>query len=208
MAKSIQTQPSWFLRETGTIRAQQDSSQEPLALLNIRTGERIAQQTLQRADEKASDMLDQELKTALATDINVACGMLETISRSGLPHTAVTRSRLAFTYMHVCFATRAPEPRTAALEGLASLIDVLLGTTSDDSTLSIVPPEATMLDLWVDLHQKPINSSLSDAIIRASGPLVAISLIRARGQVDEKLARQLSSWGAMMSDAGMADRVS
>ncbi|KAI1154646.1 putative death-receptor fusion protein-domain-containing protein [Nemania diffusa] len=206
MAKSTQTQPNCLLRESRMIRAQQDSSQEPLALLNLRTSEMVVQQILQGTDEKAIDMLGPELEAALATDINVACGMVAAISRSSLSHTAMAQSRLASTYMHICFATKSPEPRTVALEALASLIDVMLGSASEDSTLSFVPPEDTMLALWSDLHRKPINSSLSDAIIRASGPLVAISLVRAQGKVDERLAQQLMSWGAMMSDARMADR--
>ncbi|KAI1128044.1 putative death-receptor fusion protein-domain-containing protein [Nemania abortiva] len=206
MAKTTKTQPKWFLQDDGIIKAQQGVGEKPLALLNIRAGERSVHQAFQETDEEAIDMLDQELKTALATDVNVACGILEAISSSSLPQTRVARSRLATTYAHVCLATKAPEPRTAALEGLASLIDVVLSSASEDIALSIVPSEKTMLTLWSDLHQKPTNSSLSDAIIRISGPLVAVTLARARGKVDEHLSQRLSSWGAMMSDAGIADR--
>ncbi|KAI0105537.1 putative death-receptor fusion protein-domain-containing protein [Nemania sp. FL0031] len=206
MAKTMQTHLNWVLKEHATIGIQQGLGEKPLALLNIRKGEGAVQQALWETDEEASDILDQELKVALATDINVACGMLEAISCSILLQTRVARSRLAITYVHVCLATKAPEPRTAALEGLASLLDIVFSSTSEDIMLGIVPSEKTMLDLWLDLHQKPINSSLSDAIIRISGPLVAVSLVRARGQIDEDLARRLSSWGTMMSDAGIADR--
>lgn len=152
--------------------------------------------------------MNQELKTALATDINVACAMLEAISFSDLAQTGMAPSGLANIYLDVCFTTSATEPRTVALEGLASLMDKLLSHTPDDSTLSALPTEETLFALWSDIHQKPINPALSDAIIRVSGPLLATSLIRARGQVDENLARRLSSWGTMMSDAGVSDRVS
>ncbi|KAI1429341.1 putative death-receptor fusion protein-domain-containing protein [Xylaria sp. FL1777] len=205
MSKTVQTQTKWLLQDSITTGAQ-SKSQKPLALLNIRTGETIVHRAFERTDEEGSDMLDQELKTALATDINVACGMLETISSHNLPLTEMAQLRLTTLYVDVCFATKAPEPRTVALEALSSLIDVLLNCTSEDSTLSVVPPEQILLALWENLHNKPINSTLSDAIIRVSGSLLATSLIRADRQVDKSLAQRLSSWAALMSDAGMADR--
>ncbi|KAI3337391.1 hypothetical protein HD806DRAFT_543046 [Xylariaceae sp. AK1471] len=206
MEKTLQTQTNWLLQDSVRLRAQQDVNQVPLALLNIRTGETVVQRALRGASGQDGDILDQGLKTALMTDINVACAMLEAISNSSLPQTEVARSGLADTYLRICFATIAPEPRTLALESLASLMDVLLSSAPEDSTLSSIPPEETLLALWSDLHQKPINPGLSDAAIRVSGPLLAISLVRAQEHVDKSLARRLSSWGAMMSDAGMADR--
>ncbi|RWA07653.1 hypothetical protein EKO27_g7461 [Xylaria grammica] len=206
MAKAVQTQRQQLLQNSGITRAQQRSSQKSLALLNIRIGETVVQQALGGTSNEGSDMLDRELNAALATDINVAYGMLETLSNSGSPQTEAAQSRLAITYSHVCFATKAPEPRTAALEGLSSLIDASLASKSKGNTFSAVLSEETMHALWLDLHHKPINSSLSDAIIRVSGPLVAISLVRAGGQVDESLAQRLTSFAAMISDAGMADR--
>ncbi|GAW11119.1 hypothetical protein ANO14919_004590 [Xylariales sp. No.14919] len=206
MAKAVQTQRQQLLQKSGITGAQQRSSQKSLALLNIRIGETVVQQALGGTSNEGSDMLDRELNAALATDINVAYGMLEALSNSRSPQTEVAQSRLAITYSRVCFATKAPEPRTAALEGLSSLIDASLASKSKGSTFSAVLSEETMHALWLDLHHKPINSSLSDAIIRVSGPLVAISFVRAGGQVDESLAQRLTSWAAMISDAGMADR--
>ncbi|KAJ2988032.1 hypothetical protein NUW58_g4189 [Xylaria curta] len=207
LANMVQVQPSRLLGDSALFRTQQCLDQKPVALLNLRTGETIMQQAL-RSIEEGSDMLDRELKNALMTDINVACRMLEAISSSGLSQTGEFRPHLAMTYARACFSTEAPEPRTVALEGLASLIDALLSSSLEESMLSAIPPEEVMLALWSDLQQKPINSSLSDAIIRVSGPLMAVSLIRARGQVDGGLARRLRGWGSMMSDAGLADRAS
>ncbi|TRX91324.1 hypothetical protein FHL15_007746 [Xylaria flabelliformis] len=204
--KTVRIQPNGLIREIVLSSAQQASGQTPLALLSIRMAETNVQQTLQNKSEESIETLDQELRIALTTDINVACRMLEAISSNDLLQTYKVRSRLAVTYLHVCFATKAPEPRTAAVEGLASLIDNLLRSTSEDGTLDTVLSEETIHALWLDLHQKPLNASLSDAIIRVSGPLMAISLARARGQVDKNIAQRLSSWGAMMSDAGVADR--
>ncbi|KAI0186937.1 putative death-receptor fusion protein-domain-containing protein [Xylaria flabelliformis] len=204
--KTVRIQPNGLIREIILSSAQQSSGQTPLALLSIRIAETNVQQTLQSKSEESIETLDQELRIALTTDINVACRILETISSSDLLQTDKVRSRLAVTYLHACFATKAPEPRTVALEGLASLVDTLLRSTSEDGTLDSVLSEETIHALWLDLHQKPLNASLLDAIIRVSGPLMALSLARARGQVDENIAQRLSSWGAMMSDAGIADR--
>ncbi|KAI0440175.1 putative death-receptor fusion protein-domain-containing protein [Xylaria telfairii] len=204
--KTVHTQLNRLPRDSGIFGTQHVPSQAPVALLNLRTGETIVQQALRKTSEKLIDTLDKELMIALTTDINVACGMLEALSSSNLSMTDEVRSRLATTYLHVCFATKAPEPRTIALESLASMIDTLLRSALRDRTLGAIPPEETMHALWLDLHQKPINASLSDAIIRVSGPVMAISLVRAQCQVDESLARRLRSWGAMMSDAGIADR--
>ncbi|KAI3338899.1 putative death-receptor fusion protein-domain-containing protein [Ustulina deusta] len=206
MAKTVQTQTKWLLQDSRITRAQKGQGQKPLALLNIRTSEAIVHQASESTNEEGSDMLDEELKTALATDINVACGMLEVMSSNDLPQTEAAQSRLIITYLHACFATKAPEPRTVALEALSSLIDAHLSSASESSTLSVVPPEEAILALWLDLHNKPINSTLSDAIIRVSGPLLAISFVRAGRQVDKSLAQRLSSWAALLSDAGTADR--
>ncbi|KAI0429175.1 putative death-receptor fusion protein-domain-containing protein [Xylaria sp. FL1042] len=207
MAKRVQRQTKRSLPDNIVARKRQSTCQQPLALLDIRIGEAVVGRALETTDEEGSYMLDQELKTALGTDINVACGMLEAISSNDLPQTGVAKSRLANTYLHACFATEAPEPRTLALEALSSLIDALLSSVSEDSSaLSSFPPEKTMIALWMDVHHKPINSALSDAVIRVSGPLLAISLVRAGGQVDDSLAQRLSSWATLIHDAGMADR--
>ncbi|KAI0402725.1 putative death-receptor fusion protein-domain-containing protein [Xylaria palmicola] len=206
IAKTFHVQPDSMLGLSVRPGLKQGSAKEPLALLNLRTGEALVQQALRNSDEEGSNMLDKELRAALMSDINVACGMLETISISDSPPTETARLRLVTTYINVCFATEAPEPRTAALEGLASLIDIILSSASEDGTLHAAPTEENMIDLWLNLHQKPLNASLSDAIIRVSGPLIAVSLVRAQGQVDGSLARRLGSWGTMMSDAGTADR--
>ncbi|KAI0201484.1 putative death-receptor fusion protein-domain-containing protein [Astrocystis sublimbata] len=203
---TCQTKPDGLRGESINISSPQDSDQASLALLNIRGGETIVRQALRKMNEEATNALDEELKVALAADINVACAMLETLSSSELPQTDEALSRFATVYLNVCFETEAPEPRTTALEGFASLIDTFLKSASPDDTLSTIPTEETLRALWLDLRQKPINASLLDAIIRISGPLIAISLTRAQGKIDDSLAQQLSCWGSMMSDAGMADR--
>ncbi|KAK5627756.1 hypothetical protein RRF57_003471 [Xylaria bambusicola] len=206
MANTVKKRPNGPL-ETPTIdNSQQSTSNKPLALLNIRRGEAIVHEAIERSNDKGSDMLDRELEVSLATDTNVACAMLEAISRNESTETEAAYTRLVSTYFNVCFVTKAPEPRTAALEALSTLIDRILSSPMADKILIIVPPEETILALWADLHHNSINPALADAIIRISGPLLAISLIRAGRHVDESFAQRLASWAALVSDAGMADR--
>ncbi|KAI0506793.1 putative death-receptor fusion protein-domain-containing protein [Xylaria bambusicola] len=206
MATTVKKQLNKQLESPTIANSQQGASNKPLALLNIRRGEAIVHGVIENSNEKASDMLDQELEIALATDINVACAMLEAISRNDLTETEAAYTRLVTTYFNVCFATKAPEPRTVALEALSTLIDRILSSSSADKILTIVPPEEIMLALWADLHHDYINPALADAIIRISGPLLAISLIRADQHIDESFAQRLASWAALVSDAGMAYR--
>ncbi|KAI2642567.1 hypothetical protein GGS21DRAFT_498499 [Xylaria nigripes] len=207
MAKTFQLQINKFDRESEAIRAREDSgNRESIALLNVRTGEALVQKVLAKMNREEFDMLNRGLNIALRNDINVACAMLEAIPSSGSSQMKGTPPDFTGTYLNVCLATEAPEPRVTALEGLASLIDAFLSSSPKDDMLSSVPSEDAMHALWLDFHQKPTNPGLLDAIIRVSGPLIAVSLVRSRGQVDESLARRISSWGSMMSDAGVADR--
>ncbi|KAI1169980.1 putative death-receptor fusion protein-domain-containing protein [Nemania sp. FL0916] len=206
MVKAAPAQSQGSLWNTDVTKVQQSSGHEPLALLHIRTGEAIVRQALRTLEGKMDNTLQRELEFALATDTNVACTMLSAIADRGLPETEAARSRLVTIYVHACLATTAPEPRTVALENLATLLDAILGSAYMDGKLDDLPPEEAMVTLWLDLNQKPLNPSLSDAIIRVSGPLVAISLVRERGHIDKGLGQRLSNWGAMIGDAGMADR--
>ena len=126
VAITAQKQPKWLLLQNPDMAtSQQGSGEISLALLNLRRGETIVRESIERLNREADDMLDRELKLALATDINVACGMLEAISRDDSIQMNAAYVRLVVTYLNVCFATEAPEPRTLALEDLSlSLIHI------------------------------------------------------------------------------------
>ncbi|CAJ2509884.1 Uu.00g057840.m01.CDS01 [Anthostomella pinea] len=190
---------------SSVLNDQHDQRQAPLALLTIRLGDAVVQDSLRRSAEESGDSLSQNLKTALATDLDTACSMLESLSKLDLSNAERHWPSLVDAYLLVCFETDVPEPRTITLESLASLMDVILRQRSDDG-LKNLPSEEVLSQLWTDLHQKPMNPSLSDAIIRVSGPIVAISVLRKKGMIDDGLEKRLRSGGAMMSDAGVADR--
>ncbi|KAI5868026.1 putative death-receptor fusion protein-domain-containing protein [Durotheca rogersii] len=192
--------PSWALEPSDT------SGQIPStsALLDARLGEAAVLRALQ-SGRAAGNVLKQTLTTALNSDVNVACSILESMSAAGELESDESRGNLVEAYMHVCFETDAPEPRALALENLAALLDTLL---SSGGSRDYIPTDDAVTRLWASLRDKPMNPSLSDAIIRVSGPLLAIVVSRSGGVVGDGLEHWLRSWGAMMSDAGTADQVS
>ncbi|KAI1331267.1 hypothetical protein F5Y16DRAFT_395706 [Xylariaceae sp. FL0255] len=191
------------LQFAATIKAPPEKSEEPLALLHIRTGETVAQQLLKPT---AHEALDQKLNSVLTTDINVACAMLEAMADLGVPQNQAARLGLVKTYLHVCLATDIPEPRRLALESLASLLDIILRSEKRDNSLEMLVSDEMISSLWLDIEKKSMNPALSDAILRVSGPLIAISLLRTGGGMEEDFAARLRNWGIMMSDAGIAEQ--
>ncbi|KAI1144095.1 hypothetical protein F5Y05DRAFT_363612 [Hypoxylon sp. FL0543] len=179
-----------------------DQSATPLALQDIRLGQAALQNAL---DVEEGNLLAQIVIAALGGDINVACSMLESLSDINPPESNQARANLVDTYIQVCLETDAPEPRTIALENLAALMDKMLHDTTEECRQRL-PTNETITQLWADLHAKPMNPSLSDAIIRVSGPLLVIMISQSKGAAPNDLELWLRSWGAMMSDAGMADR--
>ncbi|KAI0840628.1 hypothetical protein F5Y06DRAFT_308806 [Hypoxylon sp. FL0890] len=184
------------------ISNQFDKSAAPSALQDIRLGQAALQNAL---DAEAGDLLAQIITAALRGDINVACSMLDSLSHISPPQSNEARANLVDTYIQVCMETDAPEPRTIALENLAALMDKMLYDATGEGRKRL-PANETITQLWADLHAKPMNPSLSDAIIRVSGPLLALMISRSEGAAPNDLESWLRSWGAMMSDAGMADR--
>lgn len=193
------------------------------ALLNTSLAVATTKDLLRRSRiEELGDNLQRALKD---DDINVACAMLETLSRAGPPLQTVASSpsssssgALARVYMDVCASTEAPEPRTLAVECLAVLLDSLLDRggpkeeeeEEEKEVLQKLPDQKTLYGFWAELQRRSMNPSLSEAVIRLSGPLLAVCVSRLdRAPEDEEsLSRWLRAWGAMMSDAGKDDRVS
>ncbi|RYP50459.1 hypothetical protein DL768_004051 [Monosporascus sp. mg162] len=150
--------------------------------------------------------LEHNLQSALKDDVNVACVMLETLAEAAPPRDDAAGCALVRAYMGVCSATEAPEPRTLALGCLTVLLDAFLARRGGEEALQGLPAREAFHEFWTELHRKPLNPSLSDAIVRLSGPLLAVFVSRAGAAPDEGLLRWLRSWGAMVSDAGRDDR--
>ncbi|RYP32263.1 hypothetical protein DL767_005314 [Monosporascus sp. MG133] len=150
--------------------------------------------------------LERKLQSALRDDVNVACVMLETLAEAAPPRGEAAGCALVRAYMGVCSATEAPEPRTLALGCLAALLDAFLARRGREEALQGLPALEAFHEFWAELHRKPLNPSLSDAIVRLSGPLLAVSVSRAGAAPDEGVLRWLRSWGAVVGDAGRDDR--
>ncbi|KAI1502258.1 putative death-receptor fusion protein-domain-containing protein [Biscogniauxia marginata] len=184
---------------------QQSNAQAPLTLLITRLYEAEVQRVFSTPNTDSGNLLDQRLKIALKRDVNIACSMLEAMSKNDMSQDKEVGLNLINAYVQVCFETDAPEPRTLALEGLASLMDSALRSGSEKA-LCDLPADEILSKLWANLHQKPMNPSLGDAIVRVSGPIVATVISRAGGNIADSQARWLRNWGTMMSEAGTADR--
>ncbi|KAI1492500.1 putative death-receptor fusion protein-domain-containing protein [Biscogniauxia mediterranea] len=178
----------------------------PLALLKTRLSEAKVQQLFSRPDADTNSFLGLKLKTTVERDVNIACSMLEAMSGNDTALDQEARLKVANIYLQVCLETEAPEPRTLALENLAPLMDDILRAEPGDTSCNL-PSDERLSELWADLHRKPMNPSLGDAIVRVSGPVVATVISRAGGHMTDTRARWLDNWGAMMSEAGAADRV-
>lgn len=125
---------------------------------------------------------------------------LESIPR--LWHSSSTPSEIRVAlcdlYIDVCLRTNFTEPQVVAIENLVELMNQLIAEDKLDSL-----PVSSLMNLWNILPQRSLNPSLSNAIVRASGCLVAIMNHHQRLP-----ATVFRNWGAMMADAGSDDKVS
>ncbi|KAM0516613.1 hypothetical protein ACHAPE_005244 [Trichoderma viride] len=123
---------------------------------------------------------------------------LESIPR--LWHSTSTPSEIRIAlcdlYIDVCLRTTFTEPQVVAIENLVELMNQLIAEDKLDSL-----PVSSLMNLWNILPQRSLNPSLSNAIVRASGCLVAIMNNHQRLP-----ATAFRNWGAMMADAGSDDK--
>lgn len=161
------------------------------ALLNNRSATRAMQVATTNRDLGA---LKDCLCDALANDTDTACALLEAIpamwGEEQVPE-------LCLLYLEVCKFSKVPEARAAALTNLAELMDeyITKGQIND------LPSPEDMDPFQLFLHDT-INPTLANAIILASGPIVAAQALKHNGQMSFFLFEQkLRSWGKAMADA-------
>lgn len=137
-------------------------------------------------------------ESRIGADTMVAA--LESIQK--LWHSASTpehiRIALCDLYIDICLRTCFMEPQVVAIENLVELINQLIA----EGKLSSLPV-ASLMDMWTILPQRPLNPSLSNAIVRASGCIVAVM-----NHTKRLSSPALRSWGEMVADAGSDDKVS
>lgn len=104
--------------------------------------------------------------------------------------------RLAELYTRLCLERAESEVHVLALHNLAEILDHLNAKSVEHQLF----PE--LLQLWTALPWNPISPSLSDAILRVSGCIIASMVVK------ENLPPSgLQSWGEMVADAGLDDKV-
>ncbi|KAL7821559.1 putative death-receptor fusion protein domain-containing protein [Trichoderma aethiopicum] len=132
----------------------------------------------------------------LGADTMVAA--LESIQK--LWHSASTpdhiRVSLCDLYVEVCLKTSFMEPQVVAIENLVELMNQLIAEDKLDSL-----PVDSLKSMWAVLPQRSLNPSLSNAIVRVSGCLVALM-----SHAKRLSTSALRAWGTMMADAGSDDK--
>jgi hypothetical protein len=128
---------------------------------------------------------------------NTALAVLEALPNASesIPSVRVATA-LSELHILICLKVRAPEPRALAVQSLAEAMDYLLSS----GNVAMLPDNNALGELWQSLGSAPTNPSLSNSIIRASGPILAT--ITLRGSVSG-----IAEWGAMMTDAVRDDKV-
>lgn len=100
-------------------------------------------------------------------------------------------------YMDICLKTGLVEAQIVALQNLGEIMDQLLRQGKVDAL-----PTSSLVGLWTALPSRPMNPALSNAVISASGCIVA-----ALRKSPEAPSVDLQNWGRMMADAGLEDKV-
>lgn len=110
-------------------------------------------------------------------------------------------SELCTLYLEACQHTKNPEAQASALTNLAELMETSLADNQADAL-----PKPETLDTFQHSLQGAINPALSNAILLASGPIMALHALRHHGQPAFFLFEQrLRSWGAALADALSTD---
>ncbi|KAK0621320.1 putative death-receptor fusion protein-domain-containing protein [Bombardia bombarda] len=167
------------------------------ALLEIEIALRLVYDT---AASGSLDGLRTWLLKTLTKDTDTACRMLERIPmawESAVQNRAETRAELCSLYAEVGSRPTAPEARAQALLNLGALIDSVL-RQQDVKLVELLPSTEQLNRLWSCLQEGEINPALSCAIIKISGSLMAVVVLRKKG---ENIADMLRSWGVMIADA-------
>lgn len=132
--------------------------------------------------------------------VNTMVAMLELLPKLWMlsSTTDSVLAELCALYVDFCLQISSDEAQAVALENLADVLDHLLNKGNFD-LLQVLP----LQQLWATLSSRTMGPSLSEAVLRISGCIVVI--LR---HFDEISADGIRTWGLMMADAGLDDKVS
>ncbi|CAK7216519.1 hypothetical protein SBRCBS47491_002858 [Sporothrix bragantina] len=168
----------------------------PSALLKAQTVLQANYIALAQNDRSGLETL---IASVAASDPDTSTRLLEEIQSSWFAtsnQTLENASWLCSVYISVGLEiAAAPEVRAIALLNLAEVLDYLL---SKESNSSLLPTVDTLARVWSATSQGDINPTLSWAILRSSGPILAAS-VRLGSTTTPLLS--VSSWAAMIKTA-------
>jgi hypothetical protein len=131
--------------------------------------------------------------------LNTLVTALETIPKiwsTAASHESNLLSLLTL-YIDIVLGTTSVDAQTVAVENLAEVLDALLKGKHANKL-----PTSKLIDLWTCLPLQPMSPALSNAVIRASGGIVAALFVTGNVQ-----SSGLLNWGNMISEAGLEDKV-
>ncbi|TWU76774.1 hypothetical protein ED733_004991 [Metarhizium rileyi] len=103
---------------------------------------------------------------------------------------------LSTLYINVCQGTSYSEAQVLSLGNLVDVLDKLLEQESFDK----IPKEA-LISLWLRLSTRPMNPALSNAVIRASGSIIAALI-----GPEQSATPSIRSWGQIMANAALDNK--
>jgi hypothetical protein len=171
--------------------AQGRTSFAPIALLDHRLGIRSLREAVALTGIEG---LKSCLFDALDRDTDTACMLLEAVPTIwGRSQT----SELCKMYLELCKHTKLPEARAQALTNLAELLDDRI---SQGKLQDLPSPEE--LETFHHSVLDSINPALANAVLLASGPVMAIQTLPHIGELSFFMFEQrLRAWGKAVADA-------
>ncbi|KAJ0314936.1 hypothetical protein COL5a_012176 [Colletotrichum fioriniae] len=173
----------------------------------LRTQLAIAAVHATQTSSSPSASLRETLLSTSTTSVETTITTLETLASVHHPRLSLAEAAsYATLYTDVARSATHPDSCAAALVNLAEVLDLVLAETaarnadaSSQQLSNLLPTPETLTQLWQDLLARTINPNLSNAITRASGPIMA-SLV-SQFPVSQSTAQSLRGWGNLMSSA-------
>ncbi|EPE03524.1 heat repeat protein [Ophiostoma piceae UAMH 11346] len=186
-----------------------DSSAQdiPSALLKAQSVQQANYAAASRNDRPGLEAL---LKSVAVSDPDTATRLLDAIPESWSDSVQGQRSPdvaswLCTVYVNAgLLSEAAPLVRATALRHLADAMDYLL--LLGPSQRHLLPSVESLVRLWQSLAEGDINPTLSWAILRASGPILASLQNVASSSTPIPAALTVSSWAAVIKSAGNVDQ--
>ncbi|KAH8673677.1 putative death-receptor fusion protein-domain-containing protein [Xylariales sp. PMI_506] len=174
------------------------------ALMESKKAESACLYALQASSSRSST-LNEYIHSLVSKDVNVTCDALEALlvdAESGVSlHSLAVASQIVRACMVVILEMQNPEPRRLAVEIIAIHLERVLSTDGPKE----IPPLEELQIVWSDLNSKALNPGLADAVLRASGCILATIVSATKASLDPTTEQWLRSWGVMMSNAGFDD---